>query len=146
MHRLSKLDQQRPALLLRRLAPWAVFGLLIAGCIYDADDRCGPNQVLWDNDRLCVCAEGFTYTAKGCVEGLPPDATGSGKACTSDADCAGQAASFCELVVSRSCLVPNCTTAPDNCQAGFECCPFSTDPVTFGGIPNLCLAAGLCTL
>jgi len=144
MHRLSKLDQQRPTLLLRRLAPWAVFGLLVGGCVYDENDKCGPNEHLVDKDRLCVCDDGFTFSPAGCVEGVT-DTTGSGKACTSDADCTGQAASFCELLVSHSCLVPNCTTGPDNCQTGFECCPFSTDP-TFGGLPNLCLAAGLCTL
>jgi hypothetical protein len=147
MNRLSNVKWQRSSLLARCLAPLAFLGLLSVGCLYEENDRCGPNQVLWDNDRLCVCAEGFTYTPTGCVDksSVAPDPTGSGKPCTSDADCTGQAASYCELVVSHSCLVPNCTTGPDNCQTGFECCPFSTTP-GFDTLPNLCLAAGLCTL
>ncbi|HEU4581272.1 MAG TPA: hypothetical protein VFS67_23600 [Polyangiaceae bacterium] len=117
-------------------------GLLIAGCLYDEDDRCGPNQHVASNDRRCVCDDGFVYSASGCVEGMQ-DSTGSGKACTSDADCEGQAASYCESFVSHSCLVPDCTVTPDNCHSGFECCSFAGIQ-GLESVPNLCLAEGLC--
>jgi hypothetical protein len=117
--------------------------LLVAGCVYDEDDRCGPNQHLEDKDRLCVCDDGFSFTAKGCVEGGMSTAP---KACASDADCTDTgAATYCELVVSRTCLIPNCSASPNDCPTGMECCPFSTTP-GFDTLPNLCLAAGLCTL
>jgi hypothetical protein len=61
------LNQQSPALLLRRLAPWAVFGLLVAGCLVDKNDKCGDNQVLANNGLRCVCAEGFIVGDTGCV-------------------------------------------------------------------------------
>ena len=146
MHRLSKLDQQRPTLLLRRLAPWAVFGLLLAGCLYDEDDRCGPNQHVADNDRRCVCDDGFVPGTGGCVEG---QATPAAKHCDSDADCTDTgAATYCEKVVSQTCLIPNCNAAPNDCPTGFECCPFSQFPIpgVDPPVPNICLTAGLCNL
>jgi hypothetical protein len=44
-----------------------VVSLLALGCVLDSDDRCGPNQVIWGKDELCICAEGFAYMPTGCV-------------------------------------------------------------------------------
>jgi hypothetical protein len=38
----------------------------IAACVYDSDDRCSPDQVLYDDGR-CICVEGTVLTAQGCV-------------------------------------------------------------------------------
>ena len=148
MHRISKLDRQSPALLLRRLAPWAVFGLLVAGCVYDDNDRCGPNEHLADKDRLCICDDGFSYTATGCVP-ISADAPPPPKSCTSDADCTDTgAANYCETLLSHTCLIPDCNPAPNDCPTGYECCPFVANPIPGVNppIPNLCLLAGLCNL
>jgi hypothetical protein len=50
-----------------RAIGWAVVGLLAPGCLVDSDDLCGPNQVIWGDDEVCVCAEGTAYTPTGCV-------------------------------------------------------------------------------
>jgi hypothetical protein len=68
----------------------------------------------------------------------PP--TGVGQSCSSDADCAGTEATFCDLVVSRTCLVQNCTVEPSDCFEGYICCdltPFVPAPICIPG--NSCL-------
>jgi hypothetical protein len=51
------------------------------GCIYDADDRCGDDQVMYGDTR-CVCAEGSAWTSQGCVRcGENEQASASGCAC-----------------------------------------------------------------
>lgn len=171
MNKLSKLNQQSTALRLRRLAPWAVLGLLAAGCLVDSGDRCGPNQVLLPDETRCVCLEGYVAGTGGCVpcganevpdpvagcacatgfvragagagcQALPAGVqapTGVGKPCTAPGDCTGLDASYCESLVSHTCLVPNCTVSPDNCFTGSECCDFTSI-----GLPPLCIGAGLC--
>ena len=84
-----------------------------------------------DADFSCNLAASPSYCLR------PP--TGNGNACTSDADCAGKDANYCELFVSHTCLVNNCTASPDSCFTGSECCEFPGTP-----IPSLCLAEGLC--
>ncbi len=44
----------------------ALWSLLPVGCVYDGNERCGPRQVLIDNDR-CVCDEGLVPSESGCV-------------------------------------------------------------------------------
>jgi hypothetical protein len=66
--------------------------------------------------------------------------TGEDLPCTSAADCAGLQASFCDLFVSHTCLVSDCSVTPDSCSAGKECCDLSAF-----GLPTLCIAAGACT-
>jgi hypothetical protein len=147
MNRLNNLAQHGAALRLRRLAPWGLVGFLAVGCLVDEDDKCGENQVLWTNGQRCVCAEGFVASADGsCVTAAPPAPgapTGVGTPCASDADCAAFDADYCELAVSRTCLVQNCTVSPNSCFQGFTCCSFAGVP-GFESIPNICLVAGLC--
>ncbi|GEM_PF-552926 len=68
----------------------------------------------------------------------PP--TGLGKTCTSDADCAGLDAAFCETFRSYSCLVLGCSLTPDNCPTGYECCDFTQ---TLGIPKPICVASAL---
>ena len=147
MHRLSKQTGRSAASLLWRLAPWAIVGLLAAGCLVDDNDKCGANQVIWGDDARCVCADGYVVGATGCEP--KPEGAGSGPVgvntpCTSDADCAAfPEATYCEMFVSHSCLVSNCTRSPNSCAAGWDCCSFANTP-GFESLPTLCLATGLC--
>jgi hypothetical protein len=111
------------------------------GCV-----ACGDNEMA--SAAGCVCVTGYVRIAATdpCTE-LPPDVvkpTGQDDPCVppngTAAACEGKEASFCDNVVSGTCLVPGCTLAPDNCFAGKECC----DLTTFG-LGTLCIAAGACT-
>lgn len=68
----------------------------------------------------------------------PP--TGAYMPCASDADCAGTEATFCDLAVSFSCLVRDCSVEPDSCFSGSECCDLS-----LFSLPRLCIPEGQCT-
>jgi hypothetical protein len=50
----------------------------------------------------------------------PPQ--GLGNACTSNADCAGNEASYCETVQAHSCLVNDCKPDPNKCHGDWVCC------------------------
>ncbi len=63
-----------------------------------------------------------------------PLPTGQGTACSRSADCAGFEASYCETMVSETCLVRDCTPALNNCSDDYRCCDLA--PL---GMPALCL-------
>lgn len=46
---------------------WSSALVLPLACVVDPDNRCGENQRIWGNEVRCVCAEGYAYTAGGCV-------------------------------------------------------------------------------
>ncbi|HEY3494328.1 MAG TPA: hypothetical protein VGK73_06570 [Polyangiaceae bacterium] len=196
------------------------------GCVYDADDPCGPNQEIYGDGLRCVCVAGAALTPTGCVmcganevagatacecapgygrpadggacEEIPSsgqgadcdDATpcldplashcemddagtgyctttdctetpctggyacdesasptvclrpplGQSMSCTSDADCAGTEATFCDLVESDSCLVEGCSISPDDCFIGWSCC----DLTSLGLAKTICVPDGSC--
>ncbi len=198
-------------------------GLLaaVSACVYDADDRCGPNQVKVDHGRCacaantvpaaegcdfcpehevaesgsCVCESGFEraeesgpcvletiglgdacdddsacmkapYThcqaspggayctnldCSGECEGgyacdtaaSPPycrrPPTGQGAACTSQDDCAGNEASYCEMLQGHICLVQGCVIDGSDCYVGWTCCDLSAF-----GFSTLCVPEGNC--
>ena len=67
----------------RKLAALALLGLVAGACVYDSDDRCGPHQVLY-NDQRCVCEPGAALTPTGCVlcvENEVPGTSGAGCEC-----------------------------------------------------------------
>jgi hypothetical protein len=66
----------------------------------------------------------------------PP--TGYGASCSSDDDCAGNEASFCEQLQKHVCLVPCSAGHTDVCFEGESCCDF----VLFAPI---CVPAAACT-
>lgn len=41
-------------------------GALIAACVYDADQRCGPDQEFSEELNYCVCVKGTAWTENGC--------------------------------------------------------------------------------
>ncbi len=65
---------------------------------------------------------------------------GAGMPCTSNDDCAGTDATYCDIFVSMTCLVENCSLDPNDCFEGSECCDLSA----FGIPQPLCLPTGAC--
>jgi len=95
-----------------------------ANCVASADCPSGYTCATWEFQPFCL---------------RPP--TGLGDKCANAAGCAGKEASFCESLMSKSCLVQNCSVAKADCIDGFECC----DVTAFAaGVPNLCVPTGRC--
>ena len=88
-----------------------------------------------------VCSEGSRCDLRASEPYCRVEPIGLNQPCASDADCAGNEASYCDIFVTMSCLVQNCTLSPDDCYPGTECCDLST----FGIPQPLCLAEGACT-
>jgi hypothetical protein len=213
----------------RGLLAASFMSLVAASCIYDPDQRCGPQQHLGPNSTcacddglvlqsatqtcvacgehetwqagFCACDDGFTRSeANGgaCLPGGPgtkcdptqggadcidaaydtcrdrgggigyctatcktdvdcphsfvcdiasspatcmSEATGQGDSCTTDADCAGNDASYCETAVVNKCLVVGCSVKnPLSCSEGFSCC----DVTPLGLALTLCVPEGDC--
>lgn len=64
---------------------------------------------------------------------------GAGQACNSDADCAGTEALYCDILITKTCMVQGCKVSPDDCFAGTTCCDFSAFD-----LPDTCLPEGFC--
>jgi hypothetical protein len=130
-------------------------GALVAGaCVYDADDRCSPGQVLL-TDSSCGCAPGSAFTPQGCVpcaenevagpngcicaEGLSrptPDAACQappqelGVACdTQSAPCTSPTYDHCQIVSGSSgyCTTSGCSSSAE-CQGGYACDTAASPP------------------
>jgi hypothetical protein len=86
------------------------------------------------------CPSGFTCATWATPSYCMRPATGLGKACVAQNDCASQEASYCETQVAKACLVSGCDLAINNCQTGFVCCDVSS----YGIATNLCAPIGLC--
>jgi len=118
-----------------------------ASCTDPVYNHCEPgaNGMGYCTNANCAssddCTDGYAcdlaVTPSVCRK--PP--TGLGKSCTSEADCAGTEATYCDTFVTHTCLVQGCSLAPDNCFVGTECCDLSS----FGIAQPLCVAAGACT-
>lgn len=131
----------------RRMARWAVLGLLAPGCVLDSDDLCGPNQVIWGDDQRCVCAEGTAYTPEGCVacgenemaspagclcvagfarpaadQACAPIPAGIGQTCTTDTDCLNPDFARCQVDGANPgyCTSTGCGSRAD-CPSGYFC-------------------------
>lgn len=63
---------------------------------------------------------------------------GLGKMCAGAQDCAGTEATYCESFRTNQCFVEACTTSPNNCFPGLECCNIALLGKT------LCLPTGGC--
>lgn len=122
-----------------------VFGILPIACVYDGDDRCGPNQVSISHDR-CACQEGFVPGANGCVacganeapsngvcacvEGYarandaarcerPPEELGV--ACDTESDSCPEAYPLCHVTDGTSGYCTNTCTSSEDCDGGYKC-------------------------
>jgi len=61
------------------------------------------------------------YDTGACVD--PP--AGLGESCSSDADCAGTDATFCEVYSSLTCVVEGCKEEGGRCPGDMQCCDFA---------------------
>jgi len=140
----------------RRKAPWIVLGFIASGCVLDTDDLCGPNQVIWGDDQVCVCDTGYAYTPEGCVACLanevaspagcvcaagfgrpsPTEAcealpAGVGVLCAVDADCLDATYSHCQIspIGEGYCTSQNCANDAA-CEGGYQC--------DLGATPSYC--------
>jgi hypothetical protein len=68
----------------------------------------------------------------------PP--VGLNKSCTSNDDCAGTEATYCDTFVAHACIVQGCSVTPNNCFSGYQCC----DLTTFGVPQPICVPTGAC--
>jgi hypothetical protein len=73
----------------------------------------------------------------GAPEEQPPE--GLGMSCSSNADCEGTEAEFCDTFMTQACQVIGCSLEPDDCYMGYECCDLSAF-----SIGNLCVPVGAC--
>lgn len=134
-----------------RWALWVSVAAIATGCIFDADDRCGPNQVL--SDDRCVCAEGFGFEQDKCVAcgenevgtlqgcaclpgyarpgegGTCRKVEGLGLVCTSDVDCVDEGYPYCHLEGEEGyCTTRDCTSS-DQCEVSIDwACDTSRTP------------------
>jgi hypothetical protein len=131
-------------------ALFAFLGIVPSACVYDASDRCGPNQVMYE-DLRCVCDEFSVPTATGCercasdevpgpmgcackepgyvkpaaggvCEAPPPPPMGLGAACDATTPCADPGFTHCEAGADGSgyCTKTDCA-APEDCTDGYAC-------------------------
>ena len=85
-----------------------------------------------DGGYACDASESPSYCRR------PP--LGAGMPCTSNDDCAGTEATYCDVFVSGTCLVEGCTVDPNDYFEGTECCDLSA----FGIPLPICIPEGAC--
>jgi hypothetical protein len=150
---LAKSRRRAQRSVARHVVLAAIAAIAASGCLYDADDRCGSNQIVYQDVR-CVCAEGSAWTADGCVacaENEQPSANGCeciagfgratpdsaceaapsglGVACDSASACTDSVYDHCQLAGGTSgyCTNSGCTSS-DQCQGGYACDTRSATP------------------
>ncbi len=85
------------------------------------DDAGGQNC---ESDADCNEGDACDLTASPAVCVVRPE--GLGMSCTSNDDCAGTEATFCDMVVTKACTVSGCTLDPNDCFPGYTCCDLSS--------------------
>lgn len=83
------------------------------------------------------CTGGYACNADSVCE-RPP--SGLNTPCSTDADCAGTDATFCDTFMHHACLVQGCSPTANDCFSGYDCCDLSA----FGLPQPLCVPAGEC--
>lgn len=93
-----------------------------------------------DNDD-CSGGYGCDTSASPAFCRRPP--SGAGMSCSSNTDCEGTEATFCEVFNTHKCFVEGCSLSENDCFPGQECCDL-TGPS--GGIikKQICVDAGTC--
>jgi hypothetical protein len=112
-------------------------------CIYDADERCGPDQAFEEGQRVCAdefglfgqeclpCAENEVSNPTGpceCAQGLirlsegDPRAEALGQPCNSDDECPSAGFPHCQLDgESGYCTTQDCEAGSGDCPADYSC-------------------------
>ena len=91
---------------------------------------------LWRDSSTNLSSSPVTHCAK------PP--TGLGDSCTTQADCAGKEASYCEVLAAHVCLVNDCASNTAGCPSGFVCCDLTTFVGTSLCVIESFLSGGTC--
>jgi hypothetical protein len=86
------------------------------------------------------CTGGYACDVSGTPAYCRRPPMGIGKTCTSNADCAGSEATFCDMFGGNKCIVEGCSLSPDSCFPGTECC----DLTAFGVPMPICIPEGAC--
>ncbi len=86
------------------------------------------------------CPEDFACTSSASGSYCQRSPLGMAAPCSTDDDCASYEATFCETLISNSCLVQGCSLSNDDCFDGWECC----DASAFGMPIPICIPAGNC--
>lgn len=91
-----------------------------------------------------TCAAPPTDAGSGGATAPKTTTSNIGTTCTSDADCAGGDATYCDTFQNNNkCLIKDCNLAQDNCPTGYACCNL---PALAPIFPVLCVAQGACPL
>jgi hypothetical protein len=126
---------------------FALIGLIVVACVYDADERCDPGQVLFADTR-CICPEGLVLSeqqgcvrcgenevagASGCVcaDGYgrsnanapcTPRGSGQGDACDDATPCTTSPYTFCQIMAGSAgyCTDTGCSSSSE-CTGGYAC-------------------------
>jgi hypothetical protein len=126
-------------------------------CHLDNKDRCGDEYVYDASVSACVPVDDTdTGTDTSSDADADADAGGDGSVdtdtgtdtgpsgpmepCSSQEDCAAYDASYCMLLMTPNvCLLPDCTTSPDNCPDTYTCCAFTSSVAPVVGVDSLCI-------
>jgi hypothetical protein len=103
-----------------------------------------PNGDQYCTSRGCTessdCPEGFACRASAEGSYCQRTPVGMASPCEVEQDCAGYEATFCETLISHSCLVQGCSLSQNDCFEGWDCCD-----VTAYGMPiPICIPEGNC--
>lgn len=71
------------------------------------------------------CPGSWTCEADGSERICKSLPSGLGDHCTTDDDCAGQQASFCERFQTNTCMLQDCATGTTRCPNEWSCCDYS---------------------
>jgi hypothetical protein len=121
--------------------------MLGSDCDTDADCPSAFPYCATDRSAGGYCTTLGCSDASGCAEGWACEQaqpmnycsrapSGQGLPCTTSADCANYEASYCEAVMSKTCLVSNCAIGEAVCFGAYTCCNISAIAES---VPSLCV-------
>lgn len=87
------------------------------------DDRANPGYCTsTDCDSGSSCLANYACNTREVTSFCehPPEGIGTG--CADDKDCSGFTASYCEAIVSKTCVVNDCAPDPNKCHGDWVCC------------------------
>ncbi|MDJ0764104.1 MAG: hypothetical protein QNJ97_14070 [Myxococcota bacterium] len=130
-----------------------IVAFVASGCSISDKDRCGSglyfaNNACWPEIDTSNPIDSDSTDLDGGSDGSVPDTdsntqpTGLGETCTGPehGDCAAYDADFCLSDPFNNyagiCSIKDCTTGPDNCPNGWQCCHF----IEMANMPNVCLS------
>jgi hypothetical protein len=129
-------------------------GSLVSACLVDVDEPCGASLVKNDagacvcpartvpidgeclacgenehpSGAQCVCDDGFARAADAAAcepSDVAPPPDGLGQSCESDADCAGTAATYCDVFATLTCVIQGCKEQGGVCPGDMVCCDYA---------------------